>query len=106
MYVGRDFQPSDVGESETYTFDFVRDLGPDEAIIAATWTCRLAADNVGTDDNAADHVALPATFDGTRTSQHVSGLVAGAKYVLQAVVETDQGNTISLWSHVECVAPQ
>lgn len=106
MYVGREFLPSDPGESEDYTFDFVKDLADGETIVGATWSCKVAEDSEGEDADAADHVALPASYDGTRTTQHVSGLVAGVKYVLQAVVETSAGNTVSLWSHVECVAPQ
>lgn len=105
MYVGRDFPPADEVESETYTFDFVRDLADGEVIINATWYCTVAADSEGTDEAAADHVAIAAEYIGTKTMQHISGLVADVKYVLQAVVETDQGNTVSLWSHVTCKAP-
>jgi hypothetical protein len=106
MYVGRDFAPSDVGESETYTFDFVKDLAEGDAIVEATWFCTVAADSEVDDPDAADHVALPATFEGTKTSQHVSGQVSGVKYVLQAVVGSQRGETLSLWSHVLCGSPQ
>lgn len=105
MYIGRDFHPSDVGESEDYSFDFVKDLAADETIVGATWSCTVAEDSEGEDADAADHVAVPATFEGQVTTQHVSGLVDGVKYVLQAVVETNAGNTVSLWSHVLCRAP-
>lgn len=105
MYVGKDFFPSDVGESEDYSFDFVKDLAADETIVSSTWSCTVAEDSEGTDADASDHVSVPATFDGTITTQHVSGLVAGVKYVLQAVVETSAGNTVSLWSHVLCREP-
>lgn len=105
MYVGRDFAPADEVESETYTFDFVRDLADGELIISAVWYCTVAADSEATDAGAADHVAIAADFAGTKTMQHVSGLVAGVKYVLQAVIGTDRGNTVSLWSHVKCGTP-
>ena len=105
MYVGRDFDPADEIESEIYTMDFVRDLADGEAIIGATWYCTVAEDSEAADTNAADHVAIPATYSGTKTMQHVSGLVAGVKYVLQAVIDTDQGNVKSLWSHVVCGDP-
>jgi hypothetical protein len=107
MYVGREFSPADSVESEDYTFDFVKDLADGETIVSASWTCSVADDSEGADENAADHVAAPPpTYDGTRTTQHVSGLVAGVKYVLQAVVQTSAGNTVSLWSHVTCMDPQ
>jgi hypothetical protein len=106
MYVGRDFPPADDVESRNYTFDFVKDLAEGDTIVGATWSCTVAEDSAGQDAEAADHVGVPATYDGTRTTQHVSGLVAGVKYVLQAVVSTQAGETVSLWSHVECRAPQ
>lgn len=105
MYVGRDFPPADAVESETYTFDFVRDLADGELIISATWYCTVAAGSEAVDANAADHVAIAAEYQGTKTMQHISGLVADVKYVLQAVVGTDRGNTVSLWSHVVCRTP-
>jgi hypothetical protein len=105
MYVGRDFHPSDVGESEVYTFDFVKDLADGDIIVEATWHCTVAADSEVADAAAADHVALPATFEGTKTMQQVSGLVDGVKYVLQAVIGSEQGETKSLWSHVKCGTP-
>lgn len=106
MYVGREFSPSDEGESENYTFDFVKDLAESETIVGSTWYCTVADDSEGADEDAADHVSLPATYSGTQTTQHVSGLVAGVKYVLQAVVETSAGNTVSLWSYVKCMEPE
>lgn len=106
MYVGREFHPADPGESEDYTFDFVKDLAEGETIVGATWTCSVADDSEEEDADAADHVAIPASYDGTRTTQHISGLVAGVKYLLQAVVETSAGNTVSLWSHVTCMEPR
>ena len=107
MYVGRDFPAHDEGESRPYTFNFVRDIAEGDAINAAVWHCTVAEDSETPDDAAADHVsAPPPTFEGTKTSQHVSGLVAGVKYVLQAVVTTEQGSTASLWSHVVCTVPK
>lgn len=109
MYVGRDFSPADAVESELYAFDFVNDLAEGEVIIGIvgdSWVCKVADDSEGADDNAADHTAIAALYEGSKTFQQVSGLVAGVKYVLQAVVETDQGNTHSLWSHVTCMEPK
>lgn len=106
MYVGRDFSPADEGESENYSFDFVKDLAEGETIVGSTWYCTVAEDSEAPDEDAADHVAVPASYSGTLTTQHVSGLVAGVKYVLQAVVETSAGNTVSLWSYAPCGEPK
>ena len=105
MYVGRDFNPSDIGESERFSFDFVNDLDTDDTITSATWTCAVAAKSEGTDGNAAACINGPAVFTGTKTSQRVSGLQSGVVYVLRADVTTAEGDYVSLWSHVECKAP-
>ena len=105
MYVGFDLDAFDPDDSRTLTADFTKMMSDDEAIIEATWECSVADDSETDDEDAADHVSIPATYDGQKTFQHVSGLVDGVKYVLQAVVGTDQGNTYSLWSHITCRAP-
>lgn len=107
MYAGRDFSPFESVESDNITFDFGKHphIADGETIVEATWICAVADDSEGSDDNASDHVDIPATFSGTFTTQHVSGLVDGVKYVLQAVIGTDQGNTLSLWSFLACRDP-
>jgi len=106
MYVGRDFPPADPVEGRTYTLDFVNDIASGDTIVEAVWYCTVADDSDGADENSADHVALPATYEGTKTLQFVSGLVDGVKYILKAVVGTQAGETVSLYSHVPCEAPQ
>lgn len=103
MYVGRDFPVADPAESRTYTFDFVNDIADGDAIIEAVWYCTVAE---GADENAADHVAIPANYAGTKTMQSVSGLVDGVKYILRAKVGTEAGETAVLYSHVLCEAAQ
>lgn len=107
MYAGRDFSPFESVESDDLTFDFAKHphIADGESIIEATWSCSVAADSETSDDNASDHVGVPATFSGTSTTQHVSGLVDGVKYIMQAVVGTDQGNTLALWSFLVCRDP-
>lgn len=106
MYAGRDFPPADPGEYEPYTFDFVRDVAEGEIITGAAWTCSVAADSQGTDDDPMSRLAFVAPDNsGTVTNQIVTNLLPGVKYVLQATVTTSLGNTLSLWSHVECNQP-
>jgi hypothetical protein len=105
MYVGRDFDPSDSGESERYSFDFVNDLQTGDSIVGATWTCEIAAKSSGADDTAAGRIDGPAVFTGTKTTQRVSGMVPGCTYCLTATVTTALLDTVSLWSHVACVDP-
>lgn len=106
MYTGRDFPPADPGESEPYSFDFVKDLEAGEVITGANWTCIVAEDSEGTDDDPSSRIGTGAPDNsGTFTRQVVAGLLPGVKYVLEATVTTSLGKTVSLWSHVECNQP-
>lgn len=105
MYVGRDFDPSDHGEDERFTFDFVNDLQKGDKIITAVWECAVAAKSTGADADAASHISGPAEILDTRTTQRVSGLIPGVTYVLKAIATTEKPDTLILWSHVECKEP-
>lgn len=105
MYVGRDFDPSDTGESERFSFDFANDIDTDDVITSATWSCLVAAKSADTDDGATNCIDGPAVFAGTKTTQRVTGLKPGVIYVLRADVATTKLDLVSLWSHVECKAP-
>ena len=52
---------SDPQESESYTFDFVKDLAAGETIVSAAWECAVAADSKLPDADAATRlVGVPA----------------------------------------------
>jgi hypothetical protein len=107
LYAGRDFDPSDEGESELYSFDFAKDMQPRDAITSAVWTCSVAAisDPDFTDPSPNSHITGSSVFAGTKTTQRVSGLLPGVTYTLRATVHTSLGDDVSLWSHVEVLAP-
>jgi hypothetical protein len=106
MYAGRDFDPSDPGESEIYTLDFAKDMQSGDTIISAEWFCEVAQVSDGVDADAGpDYVIGLPVSGGTRTSQRFEGFKAGVTYALQAKVVTQKGDTVSLWSHVECREP-
>jgi hypothetical protein len=105
MYVGRDFDPSDTGESERYTLDFVNDLQVGDTIVSAIWTCEVAAKSAGADSGAASRVDGAAVNSGTKTTQRITGMQPGVIYCLTATVVTTLQDTVSLWSHVECKEP-
>jgi len=102
MYVGRDFDPSDTGEDERYSFDFVNDLKPGDSIASVVWACGVAPRSEVADSNAPASINGPPVFTGTKTTQRVSGLLPGVIYTLTATVVSTDGDTVSLWSHVEC----
>ncbi len=102
MYVGRDFDPEDVGENEVFTLDFVNDLASGETITSAVWKCEVKS---GSDSQAASRLSGAPSNSGTKSSQRVAGLLTGVTYRLTAVVTTSLSNVISLWSHVACQTP-
>jgi hypothetical protein len=107
-YVGSDFTPADRGENEVYSLDFVKECAAGETLTSSTWTCKVADDSAVQDPDAATRVSGAATNSGTVSSQRIDLTAApdGVKYVLQAVAVTNQSNTKSLWSHVDCGVPK
>jgi len=105
LYIGRDFDPAQPTEVERYSFDFINDLQAGDSISTAVWSCTVAAKSETADPNAASCISGPAVYAGTKTTQRVSGLQAGCTYVLSAVVTTLGGDTVELWSHIECRQP-
>lgn len=100
MYVGRDFDVCDPVETETYGFDFVNDIPPGDSVVSATWNCTVAE---GTDPNPSARLLGTAWLvSSTQTVQVVTGGVAGVRYVLQAIVKTGFGSTVSLYSYSQC----
>lgn len=105
MYVGRDFDPSDTGENERYTLDFLNDIQQDDSIASVSWTCAVAAKSENPDPDAASCIMGTAVYEGKKTTQRVHGLKLGVTYVLTATVVTTLNDVVSLWSHVECRGP-
>lgn len=103
MYAGRDFSPSDVGENEVYSFDMINDLPDGDVINTGEMTLTVTE---GDDDDPDSHLIGSAVLsDDTTISQRITGLVAGCLYCLTATAVTAAGNTISLWSHIDCRDP-
>jgi len=103
MYVGRDFDPLQSDEKDSFTLDFVNDLANGERLESAVWTCAVFSASQEPDENAADRIVGTATCDGTTTSQFVGNEpVPGCTYVLQAVAQTSLGKTVTLWSKFLC----
>lgn len=98
-------------EFETITFDFGPELTPSVTITTVTGvTCALHS---GTDATPANRIIGAAQIADSPTNgaanaavlQLVGGMVAGAKYKLQAVVNTSDGQTLSLWTRISCIQP-
>lgn len=108
MYVGRDFDPVNATESETFSLDFVNDLDTGETISSASVTLTVFQ---GTDMNPSSHLAGSPVISGTKVSQRIGGpaapggnLTAGVTYILAFTVSTSLTNARTLYSRIPCLA--
>ena len=100
MYVGRDFDVANSGESEVFAFNFVNDMLPTDSVVAATWALTVSE---GTDANPSSRLdGAPFFLSRTISTQRISGLLAGVTYIVTCTVSTAQSNTITLWSRIPC----
>ena len=105
MYVGKDFDPISPTERETFTLDFVRDVGPGATLEAESneWF----VDVVEGDDDAAGEGNFDslATITGTQTSIAAKGFKDGCRYRLLSRATTSTGDVKELYSFIECRDP-
>ena len=103
MYLGRDFDPTQVGEAEFYGFDFTPEIDTADTISSVAWTCTVAAISPASDPSpSARIVGGSSTIDGKKVYVKLSGFVAGVIYSLQAIITTAAGETVALWANVKC----
>lgn len=98
MYTGVDFYITNQNNDEVFGFDFVNDMQPGDTILTAAWSL-----TVNNGQSAAPSTLFPGTFyyySSTAVVNRISGLVAGVPYVLQCVVTTSLGDTLTLWTNI------
>src|SRR6266446_8593769 len=107
MSQGNDLSPpqDSVVELETIGFDFGADLASGETITSVTsLTCVNAA---GFDQSPSSRLVGPnfivaSSKTGSpagQVNQNFGGALGGVRYLLQCVVMTSNGHSISLWTH-------
>jgi hypothetical protein len=111
MPQGRDFSPLDTVEIVTNTFDFGPWLASTTMIASVSaLSCSVYS---GTDTNPTSRivgmpsiVASPATGAASAAvAQQFGNMIAGVTYRLDVTVITTDGQTLNLWSHQVCQAP-
>jgi|SRR5262245_33179666 len=87
--------------------DFINDLDNQEQLLSSRWRIWVVQ---GTDPNPAKHlegtsvVVVPLGSNlKTATIQRIGGLWPDVTYAVQAIVQTDRGNTRNLWTHIRGV---
>jgi len=102
MYAGRDFDRSDVGENELYSFDFVNDIAGGLSITGSTWTISVME---GVDATPSSRLQGSPIILGTVVSHRISGLLEDVTYRVQCKANLSDSSVVSLWSNVESKDP-
>jgi hypothetical protein len=116
------FDPIEVGEIDSFAFDFTPDVGA-AAMVSTSWTCALAPLQTGGDETPQARILSsgPQTviltrspIDGslqTRTGFFSVAMIgsmpasaAGATYILEATANLSDGRILKLNSTVLCTA--
>lgn len=97
------FTPKPTTSTEYFSFDFSAMLGVGETIASASYTLTLSA-GTGTSGSPLA-VSGSVTINGAIVSQLLTGGQGNAIYLVTCNVVTSLGQTLSLWSDLQVVAP-
>lgn len=98
MYTGRDFIVANVEDRNVYGFDFVHDLQTGDSVQGQSWS--LTTRDGSGEAPSSLFVDTPWFVSESSVCQAVSGLVSGTVYIIECVVTTRLGDTLSLWSYI------
>ena len=123
MPLATPFDPIEIGEIDTFAFDFTADMGA-ATMVATTWSCALAPFQTAIDPapqsrvlsvSTQTSIQLRAPADGalqTRTGffsvASIGGMpttAAGATYILEASAALSDGRILKLNATVLCKSP-
>jgi hypothetical protein len=103
MKASSDFSYIAPDETVILSMDFSAYLAAGDAIASVSaWNCSVASYSTATDNAPADRLSGAATKSGTVVQQKVTGCLADVLYLMEAVVVTVGGETLSLWAHLLC----
>lgn len=98
MYAGRDFVVANVEDRNVYGFDFVHDLQSGDSVQRQSWS--LTTREGSGEAPSSLFIDTPWFASETSVCQEISGLVSGTVYIIECVVTTRLGDTLSLWSYI------
>jgi hypothetical protein len=91
-------------ESVGLSFDFASYLSPGDSLASVTsWTCTVAEQSLEPDASPSSRLSGSPTTSGTLVIQRVQGCLANVTYVMEALVQTVNGETLSLWQYIDCI---
>lgn len=107
MNLETDFDDADPGERESYSIDFSGHVIGASVILSAVWEIAVVSVETGYTLDASPTSrlygpAVTAVETPLITSQFLDGLMAGNRYRVRAIAQTDKGEIKSNYSHVRC----
>lgn len=107
---GNDFTEINPAETVTLTWDFGGQLSPGVTVGNPVTACSVIA---GVDSGAAGRlignpVVGPSPTKGTSSQailQQASTMVGGVMYLLSAIVNTSDNQTLEIYAHAQCQTP-
>ena len=124
MRLATPFDPIEIGEIDTFAFDFTADMGA-ATMVSTSWTCALAPFQTATDPAPQSRVLsvstqtaiqLRASADGSLQTRagffsvaSIGGMpitAAGATYILEASAVLSDGRMLKLNATVLCKPPR
>lgn len=92
---GMDFSPAmNIEQGETLL---------DNGVLQCLVTVDEGSENP--DSSPQSRVLVEPTVNGTVASAYLGTMLDGVTYIVEFVAQTNQGQTLSLWTHQECQAP-
>ena len=123
MRLATPFDPIEVGETDTFVFDFTADVGA-AAIVSTSWTCQLAPYQTASDPSPQSRVLSVSVLNALQRRQPLDGALvtvsgafcaasvggmppsaAGGTYILEATATLGDGRVLKLNATVLCTAP-
>lgn len=123
MRILQAFDPLEVGEIDSFVFDFTSDIG-NASMLSTSWTALFINNQIATDPNpqnivlgssVATSFAIRSPIDGLVTTKtgffsiaSIGGMPStaqGGTYILEATLNLSDGRILKLNSTVICAAP-
>lgn len=101
-----DFDPIEPDEEFALAFDFTNYLVSGDSVASVvSWTCAVADISPAPDDTPSSRLSGSPSVDATGkiVMQTVVGCLADVIYTMEALVDTVEGERLSLWAYQPCL---
>lgn len=104
MQATQDFSPIAPDEVQDLAIDFASQIAAGDSIASVqAWNCTVADQSLEPDPTPAARLSGSPQAVGAVVTQKVQSCLSGVTYVMEAVVITAGGETLSVWSYLNCV---